>query len=107
MQPEDVPSLAAVVSRQSLDLNTYSAFLLNSLDGALPGVWKTQNSPVSRVMRCAETCNSAIRFDASRGCAADWTGRSDVTGLAFGFVAATLVLWPSGFFNVRAMVRLM
>ena len=36
MQPEDVPSLAAVVSRQSLDLNTYSAFLLNSLDGALP-----------------------------------------------------------------------
>jgi hypothetical protein len=36
MQPQDVPSLAAVVSRQSLDLNTYSAFLLNSLDGALP-----------------------------------------------------------------------
>ncbi len=36
MQPEDVPSLAAVVSRQSLDLNTYAAFLLHSLDGALP-----------------------------------------------------------------------
>jgi hypothetical protein len=36
MQPEDVPSLAAVVSRQSLDLNTYAAFLINSLDGALP-----------------------------------------------------------------------
>jgi hypothetical protein len=36
MQPEDVPGLAAVVNRQSLDLNTYAAFLLNSLDGALP-----------------------------------------------------------------------
>ena len=36
MQPEDVPSLAALVSRQSLDLNTYAAFLINSLDGALP-----------------------------------------------------------------------
>jgi hypothetical protein len=41
MQPEDVApdevaGLAAVVSRQSLDLNTYAAFLLNSLDGALP-----------------------------------------------------------------------
>ncbi len=36
MEPEDVPSLAALVRRQSLDLNTYAAFLLNSLDGALP-----------------------------------------------------------------------
>jgi hypothetical protein len=35
-QPGDVPSLAALVSRQTLDLNTYAAFLLNSLDGALP-----------------------------------------------------------------------
>ena len=41
MQPEDEPredvqSLAALVNRQSLDLNTYAAFLINSLDGALP-----------------------------------------------------------------------
>jgi hypothetical protein len=33
---EDVRILAAVVSRQSLDLNTYAGFLLNALDGALP-----------------------------------------------------------------------
>jgi len=35
-KPDGLPSLAALVSRQALDLNTYSAFLLNSLDGALP-----------------------------------------------------------------------
>ena len=35
-QPDEVSALAAVVSRQSLDLNTYAGFLLSSLDGALP-----------------------------------------------------------------------
>jgi hypothetical protein len=35
-EAEDVSVLAAVVGRQSLDLNTYAGFLLNALDGALP-----------------------------------------------------------------------
>jgi hypothetical protein len=35
-QPNEVGTLAAMVSRQSLDLNTYAGFLLNALDGALP-----------------------------------------------------------------------
>ncbi len=35
-EPENVNLLAAVVSRQSLDLNVYAGFLLNSLSDALP-----------------------------------------------------------------------
>jgi hypothetical protein len=35
-QPDEVSALAAVVGRQSLDLNIYAGFLLSSLDGALP-----------------------------------------------------------------------
>jgi hypothetical protein len=35
-EPDPVAPLAALVSRQSLDLNLYAGFLLNALDGALP-----------------------------------------------------------------------
>ncbi len=35
-ESDDVSLLAAVLSRQSLDLNTYATFLLESLSGALP-----------------------------------------------------------------------
>jgi hypothetical protein len=39
--PDDIRTLAAMVSRQSLDLNVYAGFLLDALAGALPAEYVT------------------------------------------------------------------